>query len=115
MTLPAVCKPPNPNTPKAIVATVRDATTGAKVAGLVVTVERPPGPPVAPDKVATGKFVYNTMPPGPPTRLQVSAPGHAALGDAATPGIDVAQPPGPPNLPPNQAVTFGIVVKILLG
>ena len=95
---PAVAARPPPQNVPGLVAVVRDACTRARVAGLSVTLTDPTtGAVSAPDKVVSGKFVFNTMPPGPPARLQVSAPGYQPLGDAATPGIDVtsrrARPP----------------------
>jgi len=99
----------------ALVGTVHDATTNAKVPNLSVTVTRDPGPIQSPDKVAAGHFVYRD--PGPisaPFVLQVSAPGYPALGDAAAPGVTITVNPGPISLPAVQYMSVGLATKILL-
>ncbi len=103
--------PPNPN---ALVGTVRDATTRAKIPNLAVTVTINPGPIQSPSKVTTGHFAFATVNPGP-IQLQVSAPGYPALGDPAAPGVTVTTNPGPINLPAVQRMSIGLVAQILLG
>ncbi len=116
--LPANCPfaakhPPNPN---ALVGTVRDATTRAKIAGLSVSACFPPNPCVSPDKTTTGHFVYkNPGPSGAPSFvLQVSAPGYPALGDPAAPGVTIIRNPGPVGLPAVQRMSIGLVAQIVL-
>jgi hypothetical protein len=110
---PADAKPPGPPQLPAIAGSVRDACTGAKVAGLEVTVTQPPGPPVVPSKVGLGRFTYATLDAGTYT-LQVTAPGYAPLGHPASPGVTVEQPPDPPNVPSPQAVAAGTKTKLVL-
>ena len=113
--LPATC-PGAAKTPKpvpAFVGTVRDATTRAKIANLAVTVTKDPGPIQSPSKVTTGHFVFDTVDPGP-ISLQVSAPGYAALGDPAAPGVTIIRDPGPISLPAVQHMSIGLAAQIRL-
>jgi hypothetical protein len=113
--LPANCPfaakhPPSPN---ALVGTVRDATTRAKIPNLSVTVTVNPGPVQSPSKVTTGHFVFATVDPGP-ISLQLTAPGYPALGDPAAPGVTVIRDPGPISLPAVQRMSIGLVAQIVL-
>jgi hypothetical protein len=104
---PAHAINPGPINLPALVGTVRDGCTGVKVPNLSVTVTRDPGPAQSPDKLAAGHFVFKTINPGP-QQLQVSAPGYAALGDPAVPGVTVTIDPGPVNLPSPEQMVIGL-------
>ena len=113
--LPATCTPRTAPMVNALSGTVRDATTGTRIANPAVTVTRDPGPVQSPSHVGLGTFTYKTFDPGPTSLvLQVTGPGYAALGDPAAPGVKVTQDPGPISVPSPQAITIGTRVAILL-
>lgn len=102
----------------ALSGTVTDAATGAPLGGLRVSVTDPAtGAVTAPTGGGTGWFSYATINPGP-IQLQVSAPGHASLGDGSTPGtapgVTVTANPGPIMLPAVQRMSIGTVVAVAL-
>ena len=103
-----------PTKVKALTGVVHNSCNGDKIAGLVVTLQKPPASPIAPTSVATGSFKFDTAPDGT-SRLKVAAPGFGFLGFAAQPGMDIVRPPGPPTVPAPQSVTIGTKVKIQLG
>ena len=111
--MPADAQGPGPVNVPALVGIVRDGCTNAKVAGLVVTLtDTATGAVVVPDQTTVGKFTFKLGEPGP-ISLQVSAPGYAALGDPAAPGVIVTKPPNP-NLPAPQQMAMGMVTNIAL-
>jgi hypothetical protein len=80
----------------AVQATVKDACTGASVAGFVASLVDENGGSSAPSKATTGGFQFLTLPDASSLTLRVSAPGYDPLGDPAAPGVPVLKDPGPP-------------------
>ncbi len=111
--IPGVAVPPDPGQVPALLATVRDGCTNAKIANLSVSAQQQPATFRPPDTIARGMFAFASLPAGDVT-LQVFAPGYNPLGNSTSPGVDVTIDPGPTNLPLPQRMSVGLVAHIFL-